>query len=242
VGHEASGFSKGTLGDVKKVNRSHRQDVTPVIRILTVLSLHVIISATAVCPAFAVEKTLQNDSFSGAGQLTCLPGFAVDEFGAARFEADPGDYPFTIKRIQVIVCPDGPPVELILSIREDDGSSLDPGPVLYEELATFTPSTTLINEVDLTLENIVVTSGSIRVGLGFFWGGSPPGLAYDADGILPMTNFVFVTPQYQWAYAESLGVWGDWIIRVVIEANDAPPIFIDGFESGDTTNWTTVVP
>jgi hypothetical protein len=192
--------------------------------------------------AHSIEKILQNDSFSGVGDLVCIPGFAIDEYGAARFVVDPGDYPFTIKRIQVILCPDGPPVDLVLSIRQDDGSSLDPGPVLYEEFATFTPSSTFINEIDLSLENIVVASGTIRVGIGFFFAGSPPGLAIDTDWYHPETNFVFEIPDYHWVYAENLGVTGDWIIRVVIEAPDTPPVFIDGFESGDLGNWSNQFP
>jgi hypothetical protein len=224
------------------MNHSHPHAGAPVIRILTVLSLQVIIAAFAVCPAVAVEKTLQNDSFTGTGDLVCIPGFAIGEIGAARFTGQPGDYPFTIKAVQVILCPDGPQVELVLNIWEDNGSSLNPGLLRFAELTTFSPSTTLMNEVDLSLFDIVIDSGSVRVGLEFFFGPSPPGLARDQNGIIPQTNFVFVEPPGQWQYAESLGVTGDWIIRLVIDANDAEPIFIDGFESGDLSNWSDQYP
>jgi hypothetical protein len=42
--------------------------------------------------------------------------------------------------------------------------------------------------------------------------------------------------------ADTLGVNGDWILRVVIDANEAAPVFADGFESGDTGVWTVTVP
>jgi len=29
---------------------------------------------------------------------------------------------------------------------------------------------------------------------------------------------------------------------VVIDANEAPPVFVDGFESGDTSVWSDVLP
>ena len=192
--------------------------------------------------ALSAEKTLQNDGFTGAGDLVCIPGFAIEEIGAARFTAQPEDYPFTIKRIQVILCPDGPPVDLVLKIWQDDGSSLNPGASLYSEFVNFTPSTAFMNEVDLSLDQIVIDSGSIRVGIEFFWGPSPPGLAMDLDGINLQTNFIYAIPPDAWMFAEDLGVNGDWIIRVVIDANEAPPIFVDSFESGDTTAWSDTLP
>jgi hypothetical protein len=42
--------------------------------------------------------------------------------------------------------------------------------------------------------------------------------------------------------ADSLGVTGDWILRAVIDANEAAPIFADGFEAGDTGAWSATVP
>jgi len=210
---------------------------------------HITVSAFLCCgfllatgPVTGIEKTLQNDSFSDDGDLVCVMGFVTDEIGAARFSAEPGDYPFTIKKIQVILCPDGPPLEMVLRVWEDDGSSLNPGASLYSEFVTFQPSTTLINEVDLTLDDITVDSGSIRVGIEFFWGGSPPGLARDIGDIINQTNFIYAVPPGSWLFAENLGLTGDWIIRVVIEANDPPPVFTDGFESGDASVWSGVFP
>lgn len=200
------------------------------------------LAAALAAPAGAVEKTLANDGFAGAGDLVCIPGFAVEEIGAARFAAEPGDYPFSIERVQVLLCPDGPAANLVLKIWRDDGVSLAPGDLLWEEVVTFTPSTTFLNEVDLSVDDIVVDSGSVRIGIEFFFAGSPPGLAADIDGITPATNFVYAIPPTAWYFSEQLGVAGDWIIRVVIDANEAPPIFVDGFESGDTGSWSAAVP
>ena len=193
-------------------------------------------------PALAVEMTLQNDSFTGVGDLACIPGFAVEEIGAARFTAPPGSHPFTVERIQVLLCPDGPPVDLVVKIWRDDGSSLPPGTLLWEEIVTFTPLTYYFNELDLSLDDVTISSGSVRIGIEFFFGGSPPGLARDLDGITPAMNFVYAIPPGSWYFAEQLGVSGDWILRVVIDANEAAPVFADGFESGDTGAWSATVP
>lgn len=203
----------------------------------------IIVVATLLCaPVGAVEKTLQNDSFTGVGDLMCIPGFAVEEIGAARFTAEPSDYPFTVERVQVLLCPDGPPVDLVVKIWNDDGSSVAPGTLLWDEIVNFTPSTAFLNEVDLSLDDITISSGSVRVGIEFFFAGSPPGLARDLDGITPQANFVYAIPPGAWYFSEQLGVTGDWILRVVIDANAAPPLFEDGFESGDTGAWSATVP
>ena len=196
-------------------------------------------------PLDAVEKTLQNDSFTGVGNLWCETGFVIEEIGAARFTAEPGDYPFTVERIQVLLCPDGPPVDLVVKVWNDDGSSVNPGTLLWEEIVTFTPSTSFLNEVDLSLDDITISSGSVRVGIEFFFAGSPPGLARDdLDGITPQTNFIYATGPVPegWYFAEQFEVSGDWILRVVIDANSSPPLFADGFESGDTGAWSATVP
>lgn len=212
-----------------------------VARSLAAAALAVAASQLA-APAAAVEKTLQNDSFSGVGDLVCIPGFAVEEIGAARFVAEPGDYPFTVERIQVLLCPDGPPVDLVVKVWNDDGSSVAPGALLWEEIVTFTPSTTFLNELDLSLDDITISSGAVRVGIEFFFAGSPPGLALDLDGITAEVNFVYEVPPGWWRFAEDLNVYGDWILRVVIDANASPPLFADGFESGDSSAWSATVP
>ena len=197
----------------------------------------------ATSPAGAIEKTLANDGFTGSGDLICVQGFAVEEIGAARFTAEPGDYPFTIQSVQILLCPDGPASDLVLKIWRDDGSSLPPAELLWEEIVTFTPSTTLLNEVDLSVDNLVIDSGSVRVGIEYLFSGSPPapGIARDIDGINPSANLIFVPPA-SWFLSQQLGVTGDWIIRLVVDANEAQPIFADGFESGGTTAWSAVVP
>jgi hypothetical protein len=193
-------------------------------------------------PLDAVEKTLQNDSFTGVGDLVCIPGFAVEEIGAARFTAAPSDYPFTVERVQVLLCPDGPPVDLVVKVWNDDGSSVNPGTLLWDEIVTFTPSTSFLNEVDLSLDDITIASGSVRVGIEFFFAGSPPGLARDLDGIHAQANFIYAVPPGDWYFSQQLGVTGDWILRLVIDANEVAPLFEDGFESGDTSSWSATVP
>jgi hypothetical protein len=127
-------------------------------------------------PLDAVEKTLQNDSFTGVGNLYCETGFVIEEIGAARFTAEPGDYPFTVERIQVLLCPDGPPVDLVVKVWNDDGSSVNPGTLLWEEIVTLLrrPASSTRSTCRHRHTHLLRLGPS---GIEFFFAGSPPGLA-----------------------------------------------------------------
>jgi hypothetical protein len=204
------------------------------------IGVAVMVLMLGAAPCSGAEIILQNDGFVPPGELVCIPGFDVGEIGAARFEATPQDYPFTLERIQVIICPDGPAANLVVKVWQDDGSSVAPGDLLHEDIYTLTPSSVYFNEIDISDQNIVVASGWVRVGIEFFFFPSPPGLARDMDGITGGVNFVYALPGI-WYYSEQLGVEGDWIIRLVVDSSSPMP-FVDGFESGDTSAWSSTVP
>lgn len=205
-----------------------------------------LVTASLLCaPLGAVEKTLQNDSFSGTGTVICVSGqsFGEGEIAAARFNPAPGDYPFQLLRILILACPNGAQADLVVKVWEDDGSSLDPGDLRYEEIFTLYGSDVALNEIELSPFDIFFSEGSVRVGIEYLFGAAPTGLATDIDGhVSPQPNFIYAIPPAAWVPADSLGVNGDWILRVVIDANDAAPVFADGFESGDTGAWSATVP
>ena len=195
--------------------------------------------------SFAGELTLRNDAFSGAGSVFCVSGqsFAEGEIAAARFTADASSYPFQILRVQVLACPSGTQADLALKIWEDDGVSDEPGDLLYEDFFTLLGSDNALNELDVSFQDINVQSGSIRVGIQYFFGPALTGLATDLDGHGdPQPNFIYAINPPGWYPAHFWGVNGDWIIRVVVDANEQPPVFVDGFESGDAGAWSDVLP
>ena len=189
----------------------------------------------------AAIKELSNDSFSGMGSITCQIGFVEGESGAVKLTADPGDYPYQVKKIRMLICPASTSGFVILRIYEDNTGTVLPGPLLYEEIVQVTGSDDALNEVDLSLSGIIIPSGSVRVELEWLQN-SPPGLANDLDGFVPNVNYIYADPPGAWFYANQLGVMGDWIIRMEIENDAETPIFADGFESGDTTAWSSVTP
>jgi len=218
-------------------------------------TLHTIYSAVGVAlviiclgwasVGFTAELTLMNDSFSGSGSVFCVSGqsFAEGEIAAARFTADASSYPFQILRVQVLACPSGTQADLVLKIWEDDGVSDEPGNLLYEDFFTLLGSDNALNELDVSFQDINVQSGSIRVGIQYFFGPALTGFATDLDGHGdPQPNFIYAINPPGWYPAHFWGVNGDWIIRVVVDANEQPPVFVDGFESGDAGAWSDVLP
>jgi hypothetical protein len=193
----------------------------------------------------AAIKELANDSFSGTGSITCQIGFVAGESGAVKLTADPGDYPYQVLKIRMLVCPASTSGNIILRIYEDNTGTVLPGPVLYEEIVQIIGSDEAFNELDLSLNNIIIPSGSVRVELNWYDVPPPPGLAHDDDWFVPNVNYIYaeVSPGvYQWFYADAFSVFGDWIIRMEIETDAETPIFADGFESGDTIAWSIVTP
>lgn len=210
------------------------------------LAVVALVGAITLCtPASAIERVLQNDSFAGSGTVICVTGqsFAEGEMAAARFTPAPTDYPFQLLRVLILACPNGAQSDLVVKVWEDDGISADPGALRHEEIYTLYGSDTALNEIDLSSLDIIITEGSVRVGIEYFFGAATTGIASDIDGhVVPQPNFIYAIPPSAWVPADSLGVNGDWILRAVIDANESPPLFADGFESGDTSAWSATVP
>lgn len=67
-----------------------------------------------------------------------------------------------------------------------------------------------------------------------------PSLVTDTNGCQAAKNGVFAIPPNAWLDICPFGVAGDLAIRAVVTCSDL--IFADGFESGDTSAWSVVMP
>jgi hypothetical protein len=180
------------------------------------------------CPHLlhAEIEWLTNDGFGQGGEAYYQAGFIEGEIMASRFVPDPGQYPFEIQKIHVLVgdgASGGTEGGFILHIWEDSGS-LQPGPSLLIESYQLTADNDYFNEI--TLETpILITSGAFRVGLEFA-ADPPPSFNRDHDGLTyPNRNFIFAihppTPA-MWHYSSEFGLTGDWILRAGIEVQTPP--------------------
>ncbi|MBN2055569.1 hypothetical protein JW905_11640 [bacterium] len=178
-----------------------------------------LILAAMTAPAAAEFKWLQNDGFSMGGMAYYQMGFVATEICAATYTPFMGDYPVKLSTVRILV-QDGAggsaSRDFVLRVWEDSGTT-QPGALLLEETRTLTASTNW-QDVDIAGHNIIVSSGSIRVGFEFT-GAPPPSFCRDADGtITPHRNLIKLDIG-TWVWAESLGLQGDWILRLGVETN-----------------------
>ncbi len=178
--------------------------------------------------ALAAETTIKNDSVNDGTQATICPCFVQGE-EAAVWLTSPCDGDIVAIQIFWRSLLGGEPDAVEQSINVYAGGTFpDPGPLRKELLAPLLTDGVL-NEYRFEDEQqtipiqIPVTAGEeFVVALEFFNDSPPlgPSIVFDSDGIIPGKNTVKVNGS-EWKAAESLGVTGDWFIRVVIDCTEA---------------------
>jgi hypothetical protein len=158
---------------------------------------------------------LQNDDYTG-GALTCITGLTDNQSMAAKFTAPPDQYPYSIQRIRVMCC--GLSVgACAFTIWQDDGTTANPGPVLYQSADVFQiggSPTPAFYDIVMPTNVPMITSGTIRVALYVLL--VAPGFGVDVDGITAQRNLFH--SGVSWLYAEDppVNLQGDWIMRLEV--------------------------
>jgi hypothetical protein len=173
--------------------------------------------------AMADEIVLQNDSLLASGNAYVQQGFVAGDIAAAVFNPPCHYFPLTIKTIQVYWTSQStiqPPV--LTHIRVYGAGGPNPGSPLFTQegvgmnagyLNEFTvpgsgwvvnqaPFTVGIEYVGLVGDTITAQSGHIST---------------DSNGCQQSKNLVFDAASSQWLSPCTLGMSGDFIIRVVVE-------------------------
>jgi hypothetical protein len=183
-----------------------------------------LVASVALAPSARAQVVfLQNDSYV-SGPVSCVTTVGDEDSIAARFTAAPEQYPYTIDRIHVAGCGGGQDA-YVLDIYQDDGSGVSPGTLLWQsQNAYLLDGGNVINEILMSQEPVpppAITSGTIRVEVFTVSILQPIGFGADTNGITSQRNFLRVAGN--WSFAESLGVTGDWILRVGIRTGVSPP-------------------
>ncbi len=201
----------------------------------TIRSVILVLALLTASATRAEILILQNDSYTDGGSITCNHAVADDYILAAKFTAPPAAYPYTITKIHVLTCEPPPALQglFYVFLWLDDGG-VNPGPYLWSSADPYTIGGAQVefSIIDLSGEPIPpppITFGTIRVGL--YAVIADVGFGLDANGITPQTNLVMLS-NGTWSYTENapLGLTGDWIIRVEVEAD--PTAVGDGPSSG----------
>jgi hypothetical protein len=183
------------------------------------------------CPAvWADTVTLQNDSLPPqGGQTTVQAGFAAHEIGGAVFTLPANYRPFTITAVQILwrSFTGGQPDRLEQAIHFYTGGTANPPNLTHiAQLNGPQLSDGFLNQFDVSPLNLVINTTSFAVGLEF---GDleprdvfSPSLCTDRDGCQAMKNFAIVNGGTV-TNGCSLGISGDFIIRVVGETPTVPP-------------------
>ncbi len=203
------------------------------------------VSALLALPAAAQPTTVQNDTISTVAPTGAIQaGFVAGE-SAAAWLTSPCDGNIITAQILWLSLTGGAPNSLQEAVRVYGAGVFPvtgaqradlPGPVLTDGF---------FNEFTLPMPLPVLTGEEFVVELIFLT--TPPGLGpsvvTDTDGCQAGKNAIFAIPPSTWFSSCLLGVSGDFGIRAVVDCNaPSTPIFADGFESGDTSLWSSVVP
>ncbi len=103
-----------------------------------------------------------------------------------------------------------------LKIWEDTGG-LQPGALLLDRQVSLVAQNSW-NDIDISADNIIVSSGSVRVGLEFHTD-PPPSFCRDGDGNIQYHRNLIKAVPGGWFWSEFFGLQGDWILRLQIDGN-----------------------
>ncbi len=201
--------------------------------------------------AGAVEMTLQNDSVTDFSQVAVQVGFASNE-QAAVWLTSPCDGDLVAVQIFWRSLGGGTGGTVHDSIRIHEAGTFPVPGTLLQTLVGPLLQDGFLNEFrfldkggTVPLIVPVVTGQVVVVSFRFDIGPSitDASVVTDVDGCQAGKNGILAIPPGSWFSSCALGVSGDFVIRAVVDCSEAPVvIFIDGFESGDTSAWTNIVP
>jgi hypothetical protein len=163
----------------------------------------------AAAHAARAQTELANDSYEPGGSAGFQQGFVAGEIAAVRL-VPPGS-PLQVRSVRFLFGGAAGERNVVLSVWEDAAQTTAPGAELFSDTFAVTPSDDVLQEIDLTGEQITV-SGPFRVGIGLTASGTPS-VARDTDGTIAAARNFVLAEGLGWRTSSFFGVTGDWVIR-----------------------------
>jgi hypothetical protein len=195
-------------------------------RVVGILLVAWLEAASLARTAHTAIVTLRNHSYETGGSFTAVTGYdppvgppkTFEEFEiiATRLVAAPAEYPFQIKKLRILAAGGGTVGWSVDLWQDSNDTTVAPDAHFYTG-ASYTITGNIWNEIDLSADNIMVTSGGVRVGLTYIGGGLPPGIGADTNGITVRSNFVRSYPGLTWFFAENVAINGDFILEMDVD-------------------------
>jgi hypothetical protein len=155
---------------------------------------------------------LANDGWSFGETLTFQQDFQTGEAAASRL-VPTVPCPCPVEAVRLVFGGAEGEQTVTLRVWDDSAQTADPGAALLSGDFALTPLDDGLSEIDLRGEGLTI-DGPVRVAVEFSHSGLPS-IARDEDGITHQRNFVRDTGDV-WAESLSQGVFGDWILRLVV--------------------------
>jgi hypothetical protein len=127
-----------------------------------------------------------------------------------------GTGPWRVNRVQFLFGGATSTQTITLRIYDDTAGTSAPGGQLFFGDYQVTGSSSLMQEIDLVVDNVQVP-GQFRVAIEFQHSGAPS-VARDGDGTINTTkNFIYSPSIPGWFQSNLFGLTGDWVIRAGVE-------------------------
>lgn len=180
-----------------------------------------IVSASFGDVLLAQQITWRNDSLAEGQNGMVQAGFVNGDIGAAVFDVPCGFFPLQINSVQVFWRSQAEPTTQVMThIHVYGGGAPDPGsPLFTAEGVVMTAGS--LNEFSTSNLGWTLNQGPFTVGVEYVNDLEQPvnslsgHLTTDADGCQPGKNLIFDVASAQWMDPCSVGMSGDFVIRIV---------------------------
>jgi hypothetical protein len=182
--------------------------------------------------AEAGSRWLQNDVFTGEGNVGIGAGFLDGECAAALFVPDVEDYPFSFEKLLIFAYSDTAAAATVATeFYQVEGTKM-PGTRIGEEGLQLVGSKSSLNEIavaDFELELPEIEEQNVAVALCFTEDVGDTRIAYDDDADAnDDLNWIYTGGG--WVDASVYPILKNWIIRVCIEG---PNVRDEGCDTGE---------
>ncbi len=192
-------------------------------------------------PAMAGTKLLQNDGFTGEGEVGFQGGFVDGECWGVVYVPGATDYPFSLSYVEALVGGTSGSQYYILEIFELVGTNLASASMVDSEMIQMTGSQDSFNQITISdafphgLPSFDSGNVAISICLDGFQG--YPAIARDTDGMAHADrNYIYANVgggNYSWYQSNMFGLQGDWIQRLCVEGSNISGTGCEGDSDAD---------
>jgi hypothetical protein len=189
-------------------------------------------------PTQAGSRWLINDDFAEGADAGVQGGFAMDECWGSVYVPDSGEYPFELTAVRMLVGGNSSQEIFSVNFYSQSGTDMNGADLIAGEGAAITGADDAFNELtiaDLELDLPLIESGNVGVGVCLDAHDGYPAIARDAGGMDHSDrNYIYadIGTGSKWHKSSTLGLTGDWIMRLCITGDNVADEGCDDIDPG----------